>query len=151
MSTRNLPNTTGTLTSPGAPLVHQGPDERLEMNKYHVLLVIERLLGKSKWPSFGDVLIPFALFLGTLLTLLPSDFQDFGNIKASVWEAFTFLVTVASGLTTGVLLILWLRNRSKYPPKTAEQIVEDICGQMARDRERATQVSRNTTEPAGPV
>jgi len=135
----NPPSKRGILTVGGTSLTHQGPDEHLIMNKYHVLLVIERLMKKPSWPNWEHILIPFGLLLGTLFSLLTATFQDYLGVKASVWEAFALFVIVLSGITTVVFFLMWLRNKSKNPTQTAEQIVENICAQMDKDQERAAQ------------
>lgn len=112
------------------------------MNKYHVLWVIERLLQKPKGPSWQDILIPGALFLGLLLALLATNFHDFLGLKATIWEAMTCMLAALSFVATIILLILWCIDRKRNPTKTSEQIFKEITDQMAQERERLAQITQ---------
>ncbi len=145
MPTNNPPNSNGTLT-PAFGLTHEAPPERLVMNKYHLLLVIDRLMKKPKGPALEHVFIPFALFMGSLLSLVPKDFQDYWGMSGATWQAVAFIIVIMSGSATIGLFIWWLVCAIKYPRQTSDQIFDDICDQIAKDRERAIQQNEQTKE-----
>ena len=140
---------TGTPAIPGRPdvesILHTDVSEKIEMNKYHLLWVMERLSKKSKGPHLEHVAIFAAMLLGVLFTLLPADFGDYLGRPAAVWEALATGVTVFAGLATLFLFIWWVVNKCKERTQTPEDVVNEIIDQMAKDRERLSGV-RNPQE-----
>ena len=127
----------GTIVVSKASITYEAPSEIVAMNKYHIQLVLERVMGKPRNPTLEHVLIGLAFFMGVLLAWLPRDFKDFLGIRAEVLEASLLLLVILSGIGTVVLFILWLRNRVKYPRKSSDDIVKDICDEIAKDRDKA--------------
>ena len=135
-------------TRPGtfSGLEHGGYDEVLHMNKYHLLWVIERLQKKPKAPKLGHVAIPFGILLATLLSVLPSDFQDYLGIGAAVWEAATLIIIVLSALATIVLFFLWLIHKIRNNEQTPLDVVNEIIDQMEGDREKVASMGQSEKE-----
>jgi hypothetical protein len=131
----------GIGTSPvSAAATHVGPDETVKMNKYHLLWVIRRLRDRQRGPSFEQVLIPATLGLGLLVALLPAEFQDYANVEAAVWEALIILSTGCALLVAAFLFVWWSACRINSPPKTEEEIYEEIITEMEKDRKRLTEI-----------
>ena len=104
------------------------------MTKYHLLLVLERLQRRPSGPPLELVAVPGVLFVGLLVTLLPSDFQSFGGISGVVWEAIIIISTFLSAVATVILFIRWVAARTTR--QTPEDIVEDIIEEMETIREK---------------
>lgn len=125
---------------PGAfsdSLHHIGINEIITLNKYHLLLVLDRMQKqKPKAPSFETAMIPFGVLVAMIVSLLTSSFKDFAGIKADVWQMLVLAVVILSGLATAILFGLWLRNRVCYKEKTPDEIVQEIVQEMENDRER---------------
>ena len=134
----------GTVTSGTGSLTHTSPNEGLQMNKWHLIWVIARLQGGSKGPHVEHVFIPLALFLGLLLALFPTDFQNYLGLEAAVWEAIAIILTIISGVLTIILFIWWMVNRIQNPPQTPEGCYDEIIEQMAQDRERLSGQTKPT-------
>ncbi len=77
-------------------MLHAGIDENMLMNKWHLILVIERLRYRSRIPKPEDALPWGGIFLALLLALIPADFQDFAGFPAAVWEAGTVILAIVS-------------------------------------------------------
>ncbi len=125
---------------------YSAPIEVVSMNKYHLLWVLERLGQKPKWPKLEHVLIPLALFIGTLLTLLPADFQDYLGVKAAIWEAITLLIVWLSAACTVILFIWWLGCSIKFKKQSTLEILSEILDQMADDNKRLAKNSNQQQE-----
>ena len=113
---------------------YAAPDEYITMTKYHLLLVLERLQRRPSGPPLELVAVPGVLFIGLLVTLLPSDFQSFGGISGVVWEAIIIISTFLSAIATVILLIWWVAARTTR--QTPEDVVEDIIEEMETIREK---------------
>ena len=127
--------------------VYSGPDEKLIMNKYQLLLALERLLKKPKGPHLEHVGIPFALFLALLLALLPTDFQEYWSLGPEVWEAIAIILTVGSGIATIGMFFWWLRNIRNTPKQTADGCYDEILEQMSKDAENIERIERARIKP----
>jgi hypothetical protein len=110
-------------------------NEVFHITRYHLLLVLERFeKQKSRFPLFEQVMIPFSVLISTLGTLLTTDFKNSLGLSADVWQLFILTVMVLSALITALFLILWVRNRSLYKPKSPDEIVEEIIKEMKHKR-----------------
>lgn len=124
------------LAPPGAAVVHTAPDEHVDMNKYHVLWVLERLQRRHQGPSLDQVAIPLTFCVGLLVAIIPNDFAPFMGLERSVWQAIVIILFGLSAVATLVLFGWWLRWRPRNAQRAPEQILDEILDQMARDRER---------------
>ena len=118
------------------------PPERITVDKYHIMYIIQGLLQRPKGRKWQDVAIPAALFIGVFLALLTTtSFRDFLSIEADVWKAIVVIIAVVSFIwmvVQGVNLGRYLR---KNPQKTPEQIYEGITTKMAEDWKRFTSIT----------
>ena len=126
------------------------PSEKLEMDKYHMLFVLERLTNRPTGVSFEQVCIPGALFLGSLLQFIPGGLPDasvtFLGASAATWSAFALFVIFGSGATTLLLLMKWWRDAPKRVPQTSEDQYNKIIQMMQEDRKKYANPSLS---PAG--
>ena len=112
---------------------YKDTNEVLHINKYHLLLVLERLeKQKLKFPLLEHVMIPFGVLIPTLVAFLTADFKNSLGLGAHVWQMFILTIMVLSTLVTAVFLGLWVRNRIRHKPTTPDKIVEEIIKEMER-------------------
>jgi len=133
----------GSTTTQSA--TYSAPDEIVHLNKYHLMLVLRRLMDRPKDPSFDHVLIPAGLAVATIAALLSANFQSYAGIDAAVWEAMFFIIAATSSVASIVLLIRWIIHRVKNPPKSEEDIYEEIVLQMEHDRQRLARLQARAT------
>jgi hypothetical protein len=127
-------NTKPRASPPNPEIEHRSINEMIKMNKYQVLLLVERLLKKPKPPQLEHVAIPLGLCLAFLLSLFTSDFKDFLGVKASDWHGFTFFLFWTTAGIAAIMFLVWLFQRRKN--KTPEEIVNDLIQQIECDYER---------------
>jgi len=120
--------------SAGTGFTYSTPPESINMNKYHIMYIIQGLIQKPKGTNWQDVAIPAALFIGALLALLTTtSFRDFLGMPAALWEAIVFIIAVGSFVwmvVQGVRLCMYLRRN---PQKTPEQVYEEITTRVNED------------------
>jgi hypothetical protein len=116
-------------------LEHSGISETINMNKYHLLLVMERLKKGSKVPGPVDVWPWVGTFVAFLLSAITAEPRDLWGLKAAVWESIFVIAAILS------LVMCFCRGIQAYThrkerAKTPENEVDDIIKQMASDREK---------------
>ena len=114
---------------------HSGVLEQIEMNKYHLILVLERLKKGSKIPSYGDACPWVGLGLAFLLALIPADFKDFLELSAATWQAIAIILMGASFLKAGHVLWQAWKYRDERT-ETPEEAVQKIVAQMTEDQKK---------------
>jgi hypothetical protein len=119
---------------------YTGVNETVHMNKYHFLLVVQRLLSKPKGPHLEHVAIPFGIFLAILLVMLTSSFKDSLGVKAEVWQSVAIIFAILSAGTTVFLFIKWCINKVKMKEQTPEDVLKDVLIQMEDQREKLASV-----------
>lgn len=118
---------------------YKDTNEVLHINRYHLLLALERLEKKNpKFPLFEHTMIPFGILISTLVALLTADFKNSLGLSADVWQMFILAVMVVSALITAVFLGLWMRNRGRYKLRTPDEIVEGIIKEMEHQKRALT-------------
>lgn len=116
-------------------IIHRGPREEIIINRFHLILVLERLKKGSKLPSYRDVWPWIGTFVAFLLTLVTAECKDFLSFKATSWQAIFFIATVLSfGMIVYTLIqaFAYRKERSKKPEEEVDEIIE----KMAKDREK---------------
>jgi len=133
---------------PSPTITHHSHDENLNMNKYHFIHVIEKLLQRPKFPQGEHVLIPLGFFLPLIFTLCTSEFKDTLGVPGFAWRSIAITFTVIFGVLTLVLLVWWIVNSIRYKPKTAEQIFDDVVSEMDKEvkRENTYDSKQNSTK-----
>jgi len=137
-----MANNTGELNtkpraSPSNPEIeHRSINEMINVNKYQVMLLIDRLLKKPKLPQLEHVAVPLGFCLATLLSLFTSEFKDFIGISASDWHGLTFSIFVLSAGLTIILFFMWLYKEIREKKKTPEEMVNDMIKQIECDKEK---------------
>jgi hypothetical protein len=127
------------LTSRSIPgIIHRAPYETVEMNKYHFLLVLTQMREQeSRFRPRGEwCLIPFGIFLTSLQSLITANFKNIW-LGSATWEAVAVLMAWGSAAAAAILFFWWLVDKWTRRVKTPEEVLDEVTGQMERDRERA--------------
>lgn len=114
---------------------HDSPSEIIDMDKHHLILILERLKKGSTIPTYSDVWPWVGVFFALLLALLPTDFQNFWGLSAATWEAIAVILLIASVVMIVVVLCRAYQYRGERA-KTPEGEVQEIIDQIAVDREK---------------
>ncbi len=137
MENKNGELNTRPRSSPVNPEIeHRSVNEMINVNKYQVMLLIERLLRKPKPPQLEHVAIPLGLCLATLLSLFTSQFRDFIGISSSDWHGLTFSIFVLTAGLTVFLFGMWLYRTIFEKKKTPESMVNDMIKEIELDKEK---------------
>ena len=123
-STLHFSDTTGAT--------HRMPRESIEVDKFHLLWVLERWDRKGIRPQLAHIWIPFPMFLSLLTVLISADFKDVLGFQKEAWQAVTFILVVASGIACPVVLLAWGIDRLLHPPKTSVQTIEEMIEEIER-------------------
>jgi amino acid transporter len=114
---------------------YHGISEFLMMNKYHLILVLDRLKKGSKIPNYSDIWPWIGTFLAFLLVLVTTDCKDILGLPSSEWQAIFIIALFASfGMVIYTLCRAIIHRKERA--KTPEEEVEQIIAQMASDREK---------------
>jgi hypothetical protein len=116
-------------------VIWEAPPEKLVMNPYHFMWVIDRMRRRVV-PHGEWWLIPAGMFLSLVLVLLTTDFKDRFGIDKHYWAAAMGIITFLTAIIAVALLSWWLYSRWKNSPRSSEQILADIIAQMQHDQER---------------
>lgn len=107
------------------------------VEKYQLLLAFRRMQDRPKGPSLELVALPWGIALALLLSLLPSEFEDYWGTPAETWEAFA-LIAFAASVIAGILLLgRWVYCLVRYPSKSEDELLEELINQINADRARA--------------
>jgi hypothetical protein len=118
-------------------ITHSAPPEIVEMDKYHFLWVLERMdKQRSVRPAFSWWLIPLAMFLGVIATLLTADFKDTLGASKDTWHALMIGTALVTAVAWVALLVWWAVVQWKHHDPTPEELLAGVIDQMAVDRER---------------
>src|SRR6266446_4466445 len=122
------PTTTG--------IMHSAPSEDLKMNKYHFLLVLERMQQDTRRvrPRGAWSFIPLGVFLTAMQSLITAEFKDAVGVTGIVWQSVTVHLAEAAALVTLGLLGWWVIYKCIHHDKSPEQMLNEITDQMAADR-----------------
>lgn len=127
--------------SPGSMpgIAHWSPPETFQMNKYHFLLVLERMRKQERRfrPRGEWSLVPLSIFVTTMQSLLTSQFKDAMGLDAASWHQMTVQTAKFTAASTLVLFVWWVVDKCVRRDKSPEQMVEDVIREMERDRQRA--------------
>jgi len=104
------------------------------MNKYHLILVLDRLKKGSKIPTYSDIWPWVGTFFAFLLALVTTDCKNILGLAPSTWQAIFVIALGGSLVMVGVTSYRVFIHR-KERAKTPEEEVEQIIAQMASDRE----------------
>ncbi|MDD5190593.1 MAG: hypothetical protein PHE50_06085 [Dehalococcoidales bacterium] len=132
---------------------HRGPPEVVSLNKYHLILILERLKKGKRQPTFSDTWA----WLGTFLTLLivvfenrstgatdvSSQSQLFLGLSTPTWNGIFCVAMVISGAVLIVYLVKAILS-NKELSKTPEQEVDEVCKKLAKDNERLNAIKTST-------
>ncbi len=110
---------------------HSGPPEQVEVNKYQLLLVLDRMSRQGKrtqkleWAAWAA-----SAFVAMLVSLVTATFAS------PIWHA-VFILGDALACAAAVILVVWgLVDLTRAHP-TAEQIVENIIAELDEARRKA--------------
>ncbi len=123
-------------------VTHAGPIEDVQMNKWHFILVLDRMRAEHGRAHWDWCLIPFGFFLGMGQALVTSDFKAAFGIDGNVWHAAALNFTGLSAVATLGLFVWWVVDSWRHPAKTAEQVWNEVIDEMAKDREKAAAYHR---------
>jgi hypothetical protein len=123
-------------------LTHSAAPESLEMNIYHVRLVVTKLLARPQPPSLAGFWGAVTTLLAIVLCLLTTDFKDFLGVKADTWEAFVIFLAVACLIAIAYLFHRWSRSRKTYKDQTDEEIVSEIIADMEETNKRVLEMNQ---------
>lgn len=116
-------------------LEHTGIPEWIRMNRYHLVLVVERLKKGSKIPSYSDVWPWVFTFFAFLLAVSTTDCKAFLGVPAGTWQAIFIIATVLSfGVTVYTLWQAFIHRKERS--KTPEEEVDEIIEKLEEDREK---------------
>ncbi len=111
----------------------KGITEYLRMDTWHFLYVIREMQLKRKGIKLEHSFIAFSFFIALLMSMIPSDFKDFLNIKAEIWQWLALTFTVLSFIAFLILFWFWFKNKKNYVEQTPEQILEEVKSQIRCD------------------
>lgn len=121
----------------GAGLTHEAPQERLLVDKYHLLWVFEKMQRRGTRPRGEWCLIPAGMFLGLMIPLVTGvSFADALGLSKYTWQAIVVIAAGIAAVATIVLGVWWAMVRWKNPRKQPEQVLAEMITEMAEDRER---------------
>jgi len=114
---------------------HRGISEWLRMNRYHLILVTERLKKGSKVPCYSDAWPWAGTFFAFLLAMATTDCKSFLGLSADTWQAIFIIATLLSfGVTTNRLIQAFIHRKERS--KTPEQEVDEIIEELAKGRDK---------------
>jgi hypothetical protein len=121
-------------------IVHQGLREEVQMNKYHLILVLRRRQQQAQAgiePRPDWWIATLAIFLTLFFVLTTASFKDaLGTDKATL-HAVAIILTWAALIATLGLLAWWIQYvRTRTPQPTPEEEVAAIIKEMDKDEER---------------
>ena len=119
--------------TPSESFTRSSPTEYVYMEKWYLIHFMSKLKARPKAPKIEDVMVPLGIFLGTLLALLPADFQDYWLIDAATWEALAILIAIISGCAFVFLGARYIKFLCRYKDETEEELYEKVCEDMRRD------------------
>jgi len=106
------------------------------MDKYHLILVIDRLKKGSKLPAYSDAWPWATTMIAFILAGVTATPRSFLGFEGTSWEAlFIISALLSAGVLTYKLRQAWKCRKERA--ESPEEIVEDIIRQKAADRERA--------------
>lgn len=133
MALHNLPPHPG-IRVDQTGFTHEAPDERLKVSVDKIRLFTTRLVYSQPRYRLEHVLMPFAMFLGLLMALLPADFKDYMGLSAAVWQAIAIILAIVTALATIVLFFCWVWGKWRHPRKSADELVQELIDQIEQDQ-----------------
>ena len=116
-------------------LEHHGISEWLTINKYHLVLVLDRLKKGSKIPTYTDIWPWLGTFLAFLLALVTTDCKNTLGLPSATWYAI-FIIALSASLVMVIYTLCRAIIHRKERAKTPEEEVEQIITQLASDRQK---------------
>lgn len=112
-------------------ITHSAPPENIVINKFQLLLVLERM-QRERPRKLEWCFLPAGIFVGVMLALLTADFKDSLGVDKATWHALALLTAAVTAIATVVLFCLWAYSAIVHPRPTANQIFEGIIREMAK-------------------
>jgi hypothetical protein len=138
----------GAVRGTTTPLVHKSPPEIVEMNKFEFILALSEVQQRPKGPTVYEVVVPLFFAIGLLLTLLPTDFKEFGGVPASTWQAVVITLVIVAGIWFVALLLRFAYCAYKYPARSPRQFYQDLVEEMARQRAEIEKIEKGAEDKA---
>ncbi len=130
MSQTPPPDEPGQVRVSDSFIRHSGPPEQVEVNKYQLLLVLDRMSRQGKrtqkleWAAWAA-----SAFVPMLVSLVTA---TFANV---LWQALFIVGDAVAGVVTVILVVWGLVDVTQAHP-TPEQVVENIIGELDEARRK---------------
>ena len=108
------------------------------MDKWHLIVVLDRYKKKPKRQSYERILLPFGfLVTGAIALATSSEFHAAIGLSGASWKSVIFIITVISGLFTLIFFVSWIKNVLCYKERTTQEEVAEIIKEIDDEQREA--------------
>jgi hypothetical protein len=119
-------------------VAHKGVIETVEMNIWHLKLVLERLARPNRCPRLEWCFIPLGIFLTIWYGFVTTDFHDTFSIPKATWQALALILLALAAFFAVTMFLWWIGDQIKHwffrPKRTTDELVDEIVAKMAEEK-----------------